>query len=168
MSHFSRVDGFLSNKAQQVWPTALVYCEEANGKETWKLDKQGGPSPDGFSAQVGLGGSFHDAKQALQAIMKSEREKAKGHKLFPKIPRCEVCKSEPATSLSVICKDGADSWVLAGACTEGREQYYVTFDSMFESPAETVDWIAHLSEKTWFSPREFFSVVRRLRAVTSS
>lgn len=76
-----RVDGFLSRKAQATWPTALVYCEEASSvdpvdlvnrfaagepEEEWTMDRKG-------TATVGLGHSFNDAKQAVEAMAAAER-----------------------------------------------------------------------------------------------
>lgn len=64
-----RVDGFLSRKAQAVWPCALVYCDEQT-PQVWMLVR---PTVE----DVGLGASFHDAKQALDAIMNAAKARGK-------------------------------------------------------------------------------------------
>jgi hypothetical protein len=60
-----RVDGYLSNKAQQLEPTALVY-ERADG--SWFLVWRS-------REPVGLGDSFADATRALRAALTAERAK---------------------------------------------------------------------------------------------
>jgi len=58
-----RVDGYLSRKAQAFRAGALVY-ELPDGQ--WIL-RGGGPD-------IGLGGSFHDAHQAIIAMQKAEKK----------------------------------------------------------------------------------------------
>lgn len=85
-------------------------------------------------------------------------------RMFKKEPMCEVCGAEPATSFSYFKKD--QSWKLCGDCTSETEAYYVPFKDFFDNPGETVDWLAHLSEKGWVDWTTFMAMMRRLRGAT--
>ena len=61
-----RVDGYLSNRAQRIWPAALVF--ELTGG-AWVLRR-----PD--QQDLGLGDSYSAAKQAIDAMLRAERAKA--------------------------------------------------------------------------------------------
>jgi hypothetical protein len=65
------VDGYLTNKAQGHFPTALVICTypEAGG-QVWLLRRAG-------EEDVGLGNSFGGARVALNAWMRAERRAEK-------------------------------------------------------------------------------------------
>ncbi len=63
-----RLDGYLCRKIQAVHPDALVYCDESGPVEVWTLERAG-------AEPLGLGGSFNDAKQAIDALVKAERAK---------------------------------------------------------------------------------------------
>lgn len=79
-----RVDPFLSRKAQAVWPTALVLCEETGERvgpgdrlvsERWTIErrKEGGQDLE----TLDLGPSFRDARQALDALLAATRARGK-------------------------------------------------------------------------------------------
>ncbi len=87
-----RIDGFLSRKAQTVWPAALVICYETledrqdGGRDglpqigaiivqRWELER---PATEDRQAlePVGLGDSFHAAKQSLEALIRSTKARA--------------------------------------------------------------------------------------------
>ena len=85
---------------------------------------------------------------------------------WKKVPICEVCHHEPATSFSWFNK--ADEWKYCGDCGKETETYYISFTRFFRSPAATVDWLAHLSEKNWFKPADFLKMLHRFRAATES
>jgi hypothetical protein len=80
---------------------------------------------------------------------------------------CEVCRREPATSLSWFADkrnwygDGSGTWRLAGACSSTAESYYVLLADYRAHPER---WIRHLGEKRWFDPTDFGAVVNRLGA----
>lgn len=62
--------------------------------------------------------------------------------------------------------DGAPAnWRYAGDCMDdnARIVYDVSFCAFFSDPAETVDWLAHLSEKSWFDWTDFSEMMIRLR-----
>lgn len=59
-------------------------------------------------------------------------------------------------------------WKLAGECSSGNEMYYIEFRSFFANPQSTTDWLAHMYEKPWFNPEDFFAMLHRFRAVTKS
>lgn len=62
------IDGYLSGKAQAVWPGALVFKRELpEGGETWILRRSG-------HEDIGLGDRFQAAKMAVAALIKAERK----------------------------------------------------------------------------------------------
>lgn len=81
-------------------------------------------------------------------------------KTFPKVI-CEKCGQEKAYSFSYF-RD-TDEWMFTGDCTRESEDYYIEFDRFFESPKETVDWLAHMSEKGWMNWDDFTGMMCRLR-----
>ena len=70
-SHMAkRLDGYLTRKAQAVFPTALVYCDEAGPLQVWTLERAG-------EETIGMGSSFNAAHQAVVALVKAEKAKGK-------------------------------------------------------------------------------------------
>lgn len=61
-----RIDGYLSNKAQQVDPRAIVACESDGPQEQWLLEIAG-------RDPVGLGSNFSEARRAILALLRAER-----------------------------------------------------------------------------------------------
>lgn len=62
-----RIDGYLSMKAQQVDPAAMVVClDEKLPSERWFLEVPG-------LEPLGLGPNFGRAKEAVRAWVKAER-----------------------------------------------------------------------------------------------
>lgn len=55
------VDGFLSRRAQDAWPEALVYHE---GGANYVLERRG-------VDPIGLGKNFHEARQGIEALTKA-------------------------------------------------------------------------------------------------
>jgi hypothetical protein len=51
---------------------------------------------------------------------------------------------------------------------EGMTDYGLEIWDFFKSPASTVDWLAHLSEKAWFDADDFFAMIYRFRKATDS
>lgn len=60
-----RVDGYLSRRAQSIWPGALVF-EGPDGE--WILERPG-------QEELGLGDSFNDAQQAIGALLRARRDR---------------------------------------------------------------------------------------------
>ncbi len=67
-SGMKRLDGYLTRKAQAVFPTATVYCDEAGPVQVWTLERGGAET-------IGLGGSFRSAHGAVVALVKAEKAK---------------------------------------------------------------------------------------------
>ncbi len=65
-----KVDGYLSKQAQEEWPTALVWKEDAegNGLDRFILERQDEPT-------ILLGNIFKAARAGLEALLASERSK---------------------------------------------------------------------------------------------
>lgn len=88
---------------------------------------------------------------------------------FDKTPMCEVCGKNVATSFSFFDHEAPGKrWRFCCLCTSEPETYYVPIDACFSSPSSTVDWLAHLHEKTWIDWGEFMAMMRRFRAATGS
>lgn len=84
-------------------------------------------------------------------------------KLQP-MPICEACKDEPAISFAPGSDPQNPKWEFVGRCRlRGTDFYDIEIDRFFKSPEETVDWMAHMSEKRWFDPADFFKMMWRLR-----
>lgn len=88
---------------------------------------------------------------------------------FPFWPKCENCKTRnaigflPVGSLT-FGKNPEWTWVCSSDdCPDG---YLVEFSRFFHSPASTVDWIAHLSEKPRFNSKAFCEMMVRFREET--
>lgn len=75
-----KVDAFLSRKAQEMWPTAIVWKEEASSA-TLRLDGSGNSHAQVFilqragNADVILGQQFPQAKAQLEALIQVEYAK---------------------------------------------------------------------------------------------
>jgi len=61
-----RVDGYLSRRAQNIWPGALV--SDTQGPDGWILERPG-------EEDVALGENFHRAHQALTAMIRAETDR---------------------------------------------------------------------------------------------
>jgi len=61
------VHGYLSRRAQTLWPGSMVYSEDADDpRARWTMERPGLESLD-------LGRDFRDATQAIHALMDAER-----------------------------------------------------------------------------------------------
>lgn len=90
---------------------------------------------------------------------------------FKKEPKCEKCCIEEATAF--VCIDGKSpsgigSWKFCCKCTSDEESYYIPIDNFFSHPAVTVDWLAHMHEKTWMNWNDFMDMITRFRKATNS
>lgn len=66
------IDGYLSRRAQQIWPGALVYkLDEGNG-ERWALERPATTERSELET-VALGTTFGAARQAVDALISAER-----------------------------------------------------------------------------------------------
>ncbi len=64
-----RIDGYLSNRAQQKLDPRALVIEESDS--SWVLEVAA-------EQRYSLGWTFHDAKQALDALIKAERARSFG------------------------------------------------------------------------------------------
>lgn len=67
-SGMKRIDGYLTRKAQAVFPTATVFCDEAGPVQVWTLERAG-------ADPLGLGPSFRAAHGAIIGLVKAEKAK---------------------------------------------------------------------------------------------
>lgn len=100
-------------------------------------------------------------------------------KRFKKKPNCEICGVREATIFLASTTfqsytDGSGNvssteWEFCCApCAEVNGYYPVEIRRFFDSPASTVDWIAHLHEKGWKDWDSFADMMLRFRAETKS
>ncbi len=82
--------------------------------------------------------------------------------------KCEICKAEPATSLSLFSYDDRpdqlhkeDPWKWAGNCSRDNELYYIMIDDI-STQKEATRWYHHLQGKTWFGPVSEHSFLSKL------
>lgn len=54
-------------------------------------------------------------------------------------------------------------WIFTSGNSEQTSDYAVLVGEIVRSPEAFVDWMAHLSEKTWFKPDRFFAFMERFR-----
>jgi len=85
---------------------------------------------------------------------------------FKRTPRCEILIDEPAEWF--VAKPGEGWFFLSTKVPDGGADYSIEIDRFFSSPASTVDWLAHLSEKDWFDANDFCRMLRRFRQATQS
>jgi hypothetical protein len=84
---------------------------------------------------------------------------------FNKTPRCELLPAKPAQYFT--CQDG--KWLFVSLeAPEKLTDYHFEIADFFKSPASTIDWLAHLSEKEWFDPHDFLAMIHRFRKATDS
>jgi hypothetical protein len=108
----------------------------------------------------------------MNAEKEAESFERKSRKLprFKKVPVCEECGREPAVSFSFFrdADEEMGHWRFVGYCTNDLEIYWLWIGEFFMSPAETVDAIAHLSQKTWAQHADFARMIIRFRKATDS
>ncbi len=91
--------------------------------------------------------------------------------MFNKKPMCEVCKKKEAISFSLECSwDEFQSdpkhygvWKFTCECNENKEQRYILINKFFESPTETIDWMAHYHLKEFVNWDKFMDMIVRFR-----
>lgn len=91
--------------------------------------------------------------------------------MFQKTPLCEVCHQQPVISFSYFeagNSKGVLGWFFTCICTDEAEHYYIKLDKFFSCPGATVDWLAHMNEKTWMDWSNFMSMIERFREATDA
>jgi len=84
---------------------------------------------------------------------------------------CEVCSKNEATSFSFILTDAESfqgDWKFACECTTENEKYYIQLKDFFANPSSSVDWMAHMHEKSWMDWNNFMEMMDRFRKATDS
>src|ERR1700736_6699790 len=94
-------------------------------------------------------------KARLEGGEKPSPKRGDSAQKFPKQPVCEICEKEPADRFVNFHEEEAQGrkrgWVFGGKCLNDQGHYEIEVDRFFDSPAATVDWIAHMHEKTWMT-----------------
>ena len=91
--------------------------------------------------------------------------------MFKVKPICEACGEKEAESFSFLPFDSDSSngeWKFVCECTSESEHYYIPISNFFANPSATVDWMAHMNEKTWMDWSNFMNMMERFRKVTDS
>ena len=84
-----------------------------------------------------------------------------------KKPTCELCSKRPATSFAYFDEhQPGRRWLFSCPCSDEKQDYSVSIDDFFATPAATVDRLTRLNQKTWIDWREFMGMIERFREVT--
>jgi len=89
--------------------------------------------------------------------------------VFKRKPICEMCGEAKAIEFNFFLSTNGETkcHFACGSLLE-PEMYSITIERFFQSPAHTINWLAHLSEKNWFDPDNFFEMMTRFRQATNS
>ena len=64
----------------------------------------------------------------------------------------------------LVANAGTGEWSFISLDAEEKSyDYHIAIAEFTKSPEALVDWMAHLNEKTWFKPTEFFDFFERFR-----
>lgn len=85
---------------------------------------------------------------------------------FRKTPLCELSGDSPADCFSF--RKGRWVFLADRKVPQLGNEYRFSIEGFFRAPASTVDWLAHLSEKSWFNATEFCDMMERFRRATDS
>lgn len=93
--------------------------------------------------------------------------------MFKRKPICEECGQNEATFLSFFsfpfdADPSKDVWKFVCECTTKRKIYSIPIENFFANPPATVDWMAHMNEKTWMNWNDFMNMMERFREATES
>ena len=58
-------------------------------------------------------------------------------------------------------------WEFVSLDAPSNNDYNIAVKELVHSPEALVDWLAHISEKTWFSSEKFFKFMYNFRAVNN-
>lgn len=92
--------------------------------------------------------------------------------MFRYKPMCEICGKKKASHFTLERPNTSDhlrikregKWRFVCEDEVGYNEYYaVSINRMFESPGETVDWMAHLNEKDYMNWDNFMEMIYRFR-----
>jgi len=84
---------------------------------------------------------------------------------FKKTPMCELLGNVPAEHFTYR----RGKWLFVSTeADEDWNEYHFPIAGFFATPASTTDWLAHLSEKGWFDPKDFCKMLHRFRKATDS
>jgi hypothetical protein len=78
---------------------------------------------------------------------------------------CELLGNIPAEHFTF--RRGKWMFVSTDA-PEDVNEYHFPIAYFFQSPSATIDWLAHLNEKSWFDPKSFCDMIDRFREATDS
>ena len=82
-----------------------------------------------------------------------------------------MCKQKEATSFSWVRSDSPPHdghWIFSCECTCRDDIYAILLDTFFASPSATVDWMAHMHEKSWMDWHDFMEMMTRFQTATGS
>lgn len=79
--------------------------------------------------------------------------------------KCKLCGKE-VDLLSGFFRspEFKGEWQFECASCPDNRGYDLSVKQFFESPKETIGWLAHLHEKNWFKADKFLDFMDRLRA----
>jgi hypothetical protein len=111
-------------------------------------------------------GEYEDNHRGYLSPGDSKRKLLMNPRLkFRKTPMCELLGDKPARHFT----HRRGKWMFVSTeAPEDFDEYHFKIARFFASPAATVDWLAHLSEKSWFDAQDFACMMRRFRSATDS
>lgn len=92
---------------------------------------------------------------------------------FYKSPMCEICRERQALVFEfypdAYTTAPIHGWCFTCAeCNECDSKYWFYIGNFFQSPASTVDWLAHIHGKPWMDWSGFMDMMNRFREATGS
>jgi|SRR5450759_2731570 hypothetical protein len=83
----------------------------------------------------------------------------------------EMTATSNSTGKQFLLRDGfftanqaSGEWKFTSKTTpKKRSEYHISVSDLIKSPESLCEWLAHISEKTWFDPVKFFAFFRRYR-----
>ena len=74
------------------------------------------------------------------------------------------------TGKEIELKDGffassgsSGNWEFVAVDAPEQNDYSIPVDGLSKNPEAMVDWLAHMSQKSWFKPDEFFDFINKFR-----
>jgi len=78
--------------------------------------------------------------------------------------QCQICGRDLDLLDGFFSCSDVDAGEWQFVCADCPDSIYdFSTKCFFESPKETIGWLAHLYEKVWFKPDKFFEFMDRLR-----
>ncbi|MDD5407122.1 MAG: hypothetical protein PHE73_09315 [Sulfurovaceae bacterium] len=79
--------------------------------------------------------------------------------------KCQRTGKEIETKDGFFVSPGrSGDWEFISIDAPSKNDYNIAVEDLVKSPESLIDWLAHLSEKSWFSSEKFFDFMYKFRA----